>query len=82
MSDLTGNIDNCQNHPFQHLESDMLLFALCRDYVISYDRRNRTAHWVFEHLTRESVKRNEAVDRTKSEFKEDNSIHRFFRAQG
>ena len=54
---------------------------VCRDYVISYDRRTRTAHWVFEHLTRDSVKRNEAVDRTKSEFREDNSIHRYFRAQ-
>ena len=22
------------------------------DYVLSYDRRNRVPHWVFEHLTR------------------------------
>ena len=48
---------------------------------MSYDRRTRTAHWVFEHLTRESVKRNEAVDRTKSAFSEDNSIHKYFRSQ-
>ena len=24
------------------------------DYTLSYDRRNRVPHWVFEHLTRES----------------------------
>ncbi|TGZ55954.1 Endonuclease G, mitochondrial [Temnothorax longispinosus] len=23
------------------------------DFVLSYDRRNRVAHWVFEHLTKE-----------------------------
>ena len=51
-----------------------------RDYVMSYDSRNRTAHWVFEHLTKESVKRNDQVDRTKSDFKEDTSIHPFFRS--
>ena len=43
-------------------------------------RRNRVAHWVFEHLTPESTKRAENVDRTKSEFVEDISIHPFFRS--
>jgi len=52
-----------------------------RDYVVSYDRRNRIPHWVFEHITRESVAKNESVDRTKSSFIEDDSIHEFFRAQ-
>ena len=51
-----------------------------RDFVVSYDRRNRTAHWVFEHLTRASVARNDQVDRQKSIFKEDKSIHQFFRS--
>ena len=51
-----------------------------RDYVISYDTRNRTAHWVFEHLTKESVRRNDEVDRTKSTFMEDKSLHPFFRS--
>ncbi|XP_034105123.1 endonuclease G, mitochondrial [Drosophila albomicans] len=51
------------------------------DYVLSYDRRNRVPHWVFEHLTAESVARNDAVDRSKSDFKPDESIHPFFRAQ-
>lgn len=49
------------------------------DYVLSYDRRNRVAHWVFEHLTKESVKHNSLVDRSKCEFKPDDSIHKYFR---
>ncbi len=48
--------------------------------MISYDAKNKVPHWVFEHLTRESVRRNEKVDRTKSDFKEDSSIHAYFRA--
>jgi len=52
-----------------------------RDYILSYDKRNRTAHWVFEHLTRESVARNEEVDRNKSNFVEDSSIHPYFRSK-
>jgi len=51
-----------------------------RDYIVSYDARNKTAHWVFEHLTKESVKRNDEVDRTKSTFGEDSSIHPYFRS--
>jgi len=35
---------------------------------------------VFEHLTKESVKRNDEVDRAKSDFKEDPSIHPYFRS--
>ncbi|XP_067632025.1 endonuclease G, mitochondrial [Eurosta solidaginis] len=51
------------------------------DFVLSYDRRNRVPHWVFEHLTPASVARNDAVDRSKCEFRADESIHPFFRAQ-
>lgn len=50
------------------------------DFVLSYDRRNRVAHWVFEHLTKDNVKRNEAVDRSKCDFKPDESIHPYFRS--
>ncbi|XP_018575622.1 endonuclease G, mitochondrial [Anoplophora glabripennis] len=50
------------------------------DFVLSYDRRNRVAHWVFEHLTVDNVKKNDAVDRSKCEFKPDESIHKFFRS--
>ncbi|KAK9882221.1 hypothetical protein WA026_019735 [Henosepilachna vigintioctopunctata] len=51
------------------------------DYVLSYDRRNRVANWVFEHLTAETVKHNPDVDRAKCDFKPDESIHHFFRSQ-
>lgn len=49
------------------------------DYVLSYDKRNRVANWVLEHLTPESIKFNAEVDRAKCEFVEDQSIHHFFR---
>ena len=47
------------------------------DFVLSYDRRNRVAHWVFEHLTKDKLQQN--VDRSNCEFKPDESIHPFFR---
>lgn len=50
-----------------------------QDYVLSYDKRNKVAHWVFEHLTAENVKYNEGVDRSKCDFMVDQSIHPFFR---
>jgi len=50
------------------------------DYVLSYDRRNRVAHWVFEHLTPENTKHNDGVDRSTCQFKPDDSIHPYFRS--
>lgn len=51
------------------------------NFVLSYDRRMRTAHWVVEHLTPEKTVYNENVNRSKSEFKPDISIHPFFQSQ-
>ncbi|CAH2057151.1 unnamed protein product, partial [Iphiclides podalirius] len=51
------------------------------DFVLSYDRRNRIPHWVFEHLTKAHVEKNDQVDRSKCDFKPDESIHPFFRSQ-
>ncbi|CAB3229657.1 unnamed protein product [Arctia plantaginis] len=51
------------------------------DFVLSYDRRNRVPHWVFEHITKDHVAKNDAVDRSKCEFHPDESIHPFFRSQ-
>lgn len=50
------------------------------DYILSYDRKTRTASWVFEHLTAEHVKHNKEVDRSKCDFKADESVHPYFRA--
>ncbi|KAI5632697.1 DNA/RNA non-specific endonuclease domain-containing protein [Phthorimaea operculella] len=51
------------------------------DFVLSYDRRNRVPHWVFEHITKDHVAKNDQVDRSKCDFKPDESIHPFFRSQ-
>lgn len=50
------------------------------DFVLSYDKKTRTAHWVFEHLTADHVKSNPDVDRSKCDFKADDSVHPYFRA--
>ncbi|KAK2710097.1 hypothetical protein QYM36_013690 [Artemia franciscana] len=50
------------------------------DYVLSVLTRNRSAHWVFEHLTFESVVYTAKVDRSKSDFYDDQTVHPFFRA--
>ena len=50
------------------------------DYVLSYDRRNRTAFWVFEHLTEDSCRRGEGVERKNCNFKCDPSVHPYFQS--
>ncbi|XP_022088976.1 endonuclease G, mitochondrial-like isoform X2 [Acanthaster planci] len=50
------------------------------NYVISYDRRMRNAKWVFECLTRDEVKYNDAIDRTDCQFEVDQSVHPFFQS--
>ncbi len=49
------------------------------DYVLAYDKRTRTAHWVFEHITKDKISYSEGIDRTKSKFLPDGSIHEYFR---
>merc|ERR1711892_184779 len=46
-----------------------------KDYIMSYDRRNRIPHWVFEHLTKDSCQKTEGVDRAHSDFSVDKSEH-------
>jgi hypothetical protein len=50
------------------------------NYILSYDRRNRVANWVFEHLKPAALRSLEDTDRGKSEFKEDDQIHPYFRS--
>ncbi|KAL3991125.1 DNA/RNA non-specific endonuclease family protein [Acanthocheilonema viteae] len=50
------------------------------DYILSYDRRNRIAHWVVEHLSSDRLVYNSSVDRVKCHFYEDPSIHPYFKS--
>ncbi|ORX94164.1 hypothetical protein K493DRAFT_315630 [Basidiobolus meristosporus CBS 931.73] len=54
-----------------------------KSYVASYNRQLRNPNWVAEHITVESLKRNEreGVDRSKSTFKEDTSLPEMYRAK-
>ena len=71
-----GRVPEIMRHGFPSL-SNIKSF---NDFVLSYDQRNRCAHWVFEHLTAESVKKNDQIDRAECSFREDTSIHPYFRA--
>ncbi|KRZ16028.1 Endonuclease G, mitochondrial [Trichinella zimbabwensis] len=50
------------------------------DFVVSYDRKTRTVHWVLEHLTPDRMTYDPSVDRSKCMFREDESIHAYFRS--
>ncbi|TKR88000.1 hypothetical protein L596_012312 [Steinernema carpocapsae] len=51
------------------------------DFVVSYDRKTRTAHWVFEHLTPERMVYDPSVDRSKCQFRPDESMHPYFQSK-
>ncbi|XP_071801761.1 endonuclease G, mitochondrial-like [Asterias amurensis] len=50
------------------------------NYVLSYDCRMRNPKWVFECLTREDVKYNDAITRTNCQFEIDQLVHPFFQS--
>jgi endonuclease G len=50
-------------------------------YTLSYDRRNRIANWVGEHITAQSIAKGEGVSRSKSNFRDDQAIPALFRAR-
>lgn len=55
---------------------------LFNDFIISYDRRLRAPAWVLEHLSPEKLKfKEDGPNRNKSNFKEDTTIHEYFRAK-
>lgn len=74
-SNTPNRISQIMKHGFPSLDN----IRSFDDYVLSYDRRNRVATWVFEHLTAENTKHNKEVDRSKCDFKPDESIHPYFR---
>lgn len=52
-----------------------------QEFISCYNRATRNPYWVVEHITRDSIRRAEGVDRKKSIFREDESIPLNFRAQ-
>ncbi|GIX88987.1 endonuclease G, mitochondrial [Caerostris extrusa] len=51
-----------------------------KSFILSYDRKNKVPHWVFEHLTPEHIAYNKDVNRSKSSFFEEDSIPVYFRS--
>lgn len=51
------------------------------EFISCYDRATRNPAWVVEHITKESLRRSEGVDRKRSVFKEDERIPLKFRAR-
>ncbi|CAI4222334.1 unnamed protein product [Auanema sp. JU1783] len=51
------------------------------DFVLSYDRKTKTAHWVCEHLTPESLTYDPQVNRSLCQFRPDESLHKYFQSQ-
>jgi endonuclease G len=51
------------------------------EFISCYDRSTRNPYWVLEHITRDSIKSSEGVDRKKSVFREDEAIPLKFRAR-
>lgn len=52
-----------------------------QEFLTCFDRQTRNPYWVLEHITKESLKRRDGVDRKKSVFKEDETIPLKFRAR-
>lgn len=50
------------------------------DFIVSYDRRLRTAAWTYEHLTPDKIDNNNHTDRSHAEFCEDKTLHEYFRS--
>lgn len=51
------------------------------EFISCYDRSTRNPYWVLEHITPQSIKSVEGVDRKKSVFREDEAIPLKFRAR-
>lgn len=81
--DVPMEVDDAVDHVSTTMQFGFPGFETLRSrksFVLSYDRRNRVPNWVFEHLTPKHIEYNENVNRVKSEFFEDSSIHPYFRS--
>lgn len=75
-SALSSNSSQIMKYGFPSLEN----VRVFEDFVLAYDRRNRNAYWVFEHLTADKLPHKKETDRSKSNFFEDDKIHEKFRS--
>ncbi|XP_053201688.1 endonuclease G, mitochondrial-like [Panonychus citri] len=73
----TSRVSTIMKHGYPSFDS----VRTYRNFVLSYDRRLRSANWVFEHLTPNSLEKNNSVSRKNCDFFEDQSIHPTFRAR-
>lgn len=71
-----SNVSEIMKYGFPSLEN----VRTFDDYVLAYDRRNRNAHWVFEHLSPDKLPSKQTANREKSNFFEDDKIHEKFRS--
>lgn len=76
VSALSSNSSQIMKFGFPSLEN----IRVFEDFVLAYDRRNRNAHWVFEHLNPDKLPSRQGIDRSKSNFFEDAKIHEKFRS--
>mgnify|MGYP001169933658 CR=1 FL=1 len=50
-----------------------------KEFISCYDRKTRNPYWIVEHITKDSIRSAQGVDRKKSVFKEDENIPLKFR---
>lgn len=53
---------------------------LFNDFVLSYDRRLRSATWAMEHLNKNKLAYRDGINRDESKFHEDEEMREYFRA--
>lgn len=71
----SGRFGEITKHGFPSFDS----IRTFDNFVLSYDRRNRTAAWVLEHISPKHFT-GQSVDRSNINFFEDLSIHHYFRS--
>ncbi|XP_064535164.1 endonuclease G, mitochondrial [Drosophila montana] len=75
-SDTTHRVQRIMKYGFPGLD-DVRLYS---DFVLSYDRRNRVAHWVCEHLQKSNLQGARRVIRARATYRPDLSVPSTFRS--
>ncbi|KAI1285303.1 Endonuclease G, mitochondrial [Halotydeus destructor] len=76
IADKSERVKTIMQHGYPSLDT----IRMYDNFVLSYDRRNRTANWVLEHLSPELLRiTDKSTDRSKCDFVEDVSVHEYWR---